>query len=211
MLRRSMPYHKIHSLWKITVSNILFNETCSIFLINTDTDCVRPGTLHWSLELNNESSESISARNFLNSWVIVSFKEGPCSIVLVIKELEPAKWEVSPHNLRKGELLGWNQSEETEQLYVQYVICVHSESFVVIQHQETGHLCSVHALYTFREFCCVTVSRDWTSVFCLCSVYIQKVLLCYSIKQRKSLRARARTWDPQTEPVECPAVQFEGK
>ena len=94
---------------------------------------------------------------------------------------------------------------------VLFMFCVRSEGFVVILYQETEHLCSVYVLCTFRKFCCGIVSRDWTFVFCSCSVYVQKILLCYSIKQRKSLRVRARSWDPQTESVECPAVQFEGK
>jgi hypothetical protein len=49
------------------------------------------------------------------------------------------------------------------------------------------------------------------SVFCFCSVLIGKVLLWCSVERRNSLRARARSWDPQTESVESPAVQFEGE
>ena len=63
------------------------------------------------------------------------------------------------------------------------MFCVHWRSFVVMQYQETEHLCFVHVLCTLRKFCFDAVSRDWTFVFCSSSVYIEEVLLWYSIKR----------------------------
>jgi len=70
------------------------------------------------------------------------------------------------------------QYQETEHLCF---VHVHWESFVLIQYQENEHLCSVQVLCTLKKFCCDTVSRDWTSVFCSYSVYIEKVLFWCSI------------------------------